>query len=1057
MIYDLFKMDNPGTSINFDAHAFYIEEENEREFEDNQQQNELKELLTNAFDDILDMDDDDDDDEDSSSSDFSLYGNNNKKMILNTKAALTTTKTTTINNNNNNGMKTYQQQQKVVYQQQYSTPAVNQQPPPLQLNMNDQTINYEHHFIKEDEEDEEQPRELKHPMPQLDQQLNHDEKQTKKQDMNHLHIGNDHHLNQNDEVDIGDEEEDDDIDETNKFHFGNGLQLELNQQQLQTPKNPNYNINSNGLEMNNGGAGGVDIDEDNFDDLNINQFEFMNIDSINRQYGRLQLLYKVRGKKLEEVTNRFEAYKEDVNRELRAMKHRVNLADKEKEQAKLSLEQSNQLCQQYQMDIQILNEQNKETKCNLEKLKELNEGLHQKLQETNDEIESLNYQLEQQQNLDSIERLKIQNEQIIAQMHEKYEHEIFLLKENLNKNELELNEKQQLCELLRVQLDQSLKQSDQALIERGDTINRLNKRLLELQKQYDDLLVLRNLNSNEVSQTNMKLYEKITYLENTNQDREKYFQQLQDRNNDLEEQVKLFEAMQLINATSHDSIDHSTSTQSANESIITLKKELERSLNLLKVKRNDIQKYQNEIQKLKEQAKTSSPGVNLNASQKHVIDELNKEKNYLQSDLNELKLKLEESYQQTDHVNQQKQELENELYLKNEQIEIFSNELKKLKEESNPTFIHDKIKFEFNNEKLQLINKYEISIQSLKLDLDNSNSEVIKLKQLYVDVCNEKNDMEDKIRISHDKEIKQVKLDCDLKVKKMEEKYSNLEKSHESEMINFKNENDNKYQALKLIENQLTTEINELKGERKKLECNYKAEIDGLIKEKFSLIEKCSNLEKESKLASEVDGLNFKIKTYESQIENYKNEKFNLIERISILEREAEKVKKLPQYENEVDTLNKKIKNLELDVTKLETEKLLLSDKLTTIEKERDTYRQLSSNQDEKEALRQRISEYEATIDETNKNYLNEKMALIKAENEKYQNLENEFKQSKNENLKIVQKFDNLKVDYDNLNAKYKNEYNQLKNHNDEVNKKFSRELENKLNEVCRIILFNKR
>jgi hypothetical protein len=1051
-------MDNPGTSINFDANALYADEENEREFEDKQQQNELKELLTNAFDDILDMDDDDD--EDSSSSDFSLYGNANnhqnnhhKKIVTNTRTVLTT--------NNNNGVKSYhhqqqQQQQKIIYQQQYSTPAINQlPPPPLQLNINEQTINYEHHYnIKEedddDDDDDEQPRELIHPTPQLhqkQQQKQHDIDQQQQQDMHHLHIGNDHHLNHDED----DDEDDDDIDES-KFQFGNGLQLELNQQ---TPKNPNYNLNSNGLEMNN--VVDNNDDEENFDDLNINQFEFMNIDSINRQYGRLQLLYKVRGKKLEEVTNRFEAFKEDVNREIRAMKHRLSMADKEKEQAQLSLEQSKELCQQYNMEIQILNKQNQEIKIDFDKIKEINENLHVKLQETNDEIESLNYQIEKQQNLDSIERLKVQHEQILTQIREKYEHEMFLSNENLNKYELELNEQHQLCDLLRSQLDQSLKQSDQALIERGDTINRLNKRLLELQKQYDDLLILRNLNSNEVSQTNLKLYERITYLENMNQDREKYFQQLQDRNKDLEEQVKLNEAMHLCQQQQQqqnvsDSTEFNTT---ANESVITLKKELERSLNLLKVKRNDIQKYQNEIQKLKDQVVKSPPVQQSNlgclnvSQQQNFIDELNKEKMELQSDLTDLKLRLEESYQHSDGVAQHKQDLENEIYNKNEQIEHLSNELTRLREETNVAFIEDRLKIVFNSEKVELVNKYELNIQCLKLDLDNLNVEVSKLKQLYVDVCNEKNDIEDRLRNCHDKELKQLMFDYELKMKKMDEKYLNLEKNYENDKINFKNDIEKNYQDSKLSEKNLVEEINVLKIERKKLEGDFKNDVDILTKEKFSFIEKISSLENESKIlkTNEIDCLNFKIKNYENQIENFKNEKFNLIERISNLEKEAEKVKKLPVYENEIENLNKKVKCFEADVLKIEKEKFLMSEKLAGLEKDNDGYKKLCSDQTEVEILKKKVEKYEFDIELLNKTYLNEKMVLIKQENEKYTSLEND-------NSKLVQKFDTLKSDYDNLNAKYKNEYNQLKNQNDEVNKKFSKELETKLNEVFFVCTF---
>ena len=191
----------------------------------------------------------------------------------------------------------------------------------------------------------------------------------------------------------------------------------------------------------------------------------------------------------------------------------------------------------------------------------------------------------------------------------------------------------QLCEMLRIQLDTMLKQSDQATIERAETINRLTKKLNELQKQYDDLICMRSVT--ETSSNSHKLYETINYLENAKQEREQLCQQLQEKNNDLEEQVRLYEAMQLCSSSSstggssstssssssssssnpincRDSIDlnesgisstsnqHSTTTATSNEQ---LKKELERALNLIKSKRIEIQKYQQEIQKLKQEAK----------------------------------------------------------------------------------------------------------------------------------------------------------------------------------------------------------------------------------------------------------------------------------------------------------------------------------------------------------------------------------------------------------------------------------------------------------------------
>ena len=77
------------------------------------------------------------------------------------------------------------------------------------------------------------------------------------------------------------------------------------------------------------------------------QQEYFNIDHLNRLYCQAQFLYKVRGKKLEEVTNRFTAYQEDMSREIRAMKHRVYLVEKDKESVQSSLDQAHALCTQY--------------------------------------------------------------------------------------------------------------------------------------------------------------------------------------------------------------------------------------------------------------------------------------------------------------------------------------------------------------------------------------------------------------------------------------------------------------------------------------------------------------------------------------------------------------------------------------------------------------------------------------------------------------------------------------------------------------------------------------
>jgi hypothetical protein len=257
-------MDQPGQSINFDAHAMYADEENQLDLEEKQQQNELKELLTNAFDDLLDEDDDDM----SSSSEFSnasVHGNHHPRT------------------QSHNHMLVMQQQHN---NDKYSTPALtqsNQLPPQLNLQHTAIVKQYEDQTIQFDCKHQQQH--MQHP----GDESHFDD------DDHHLHLTDDDLMQQKQPV----------------TQFGKGIQAAAAAADLlQTPKNQPIVINYNNINepnhLKNPGLGvelidNADlgsIDEDEFDELQMqqqNHFEFMNMDAINRQYGRLQLFYKVRG------------------------------------------------------------------------------------------------------------------------------------------------------------------------------------------------------------------------------------------------------------------------------------------------------------------------------------------------------------------------------------------------------------------------------------------------------------------------------------------------------------------------------------------------------------------------------------------------------------------------------------------------------------------------------------------------------------------------------------------------------------------------------------------
>ncbi len=108
------------------------------------------------------------------------------------------------------------------------------------------------------------------------------------------------------------------------------------------------------------------------------------------------------------------------------------------------------------------------------------------------------------------------------------------LNEHILKIQFDYDEKSHLCEQLKVQLDGLLKQNDNALLERSETIQRLNKKLNDLQKHNDELMIKQPSST----LTDAKLVEKIGIL---NQ-----------KNSELEEHVKLLEAIQQNTCDSSD-------------------------------------------------------------------------------------------------------------------------------------------------------------------------------------------------------------------------------------------------------------------------------------------------------------------------------------------------------------------------------------------------------------------------------------------------------------------------------------------------------------------------
>lgn len=450
--------------------------------------------------------------------------------------------------------------------------------------------------------------------------------------------------------------------------FGNGVQLEFS-----TDNNPNLNHEIIKQKQNQQDMFVIDLSELDeaqkmqlADEEKMQKIDLQNIDlnHLFKLYVETQFMFKARGKKLEELAHRFTAYQEDMSREIRAMKHKVCLAEKEKETVQSSLSQAHELCNQYKSESDSARKACADMQEKMEKIAQQNRKLEQKIQDQELEIDNLHMQLNEQQKVESLEKLQQQHEHFVQTLREQNDKEMFQIKEIIAQNQKELSDRQDYIRALTMQLQATEKNLEQATLEKAEMAMRMNKTITEMQANFT-----MNNNTNKLNEDG----------------KTKLIEQLTDKCRELEQELKM--VMFKTNQTSNDSLDFHISNMSntlnvlnANESSSTgsmksLQNELERALNLLKKKKEEIQMYQNEIDRLKSELTNGNGKINNEVTLNEInnlkaeIERLNHLLNDLQSELDDKNIKMDQLMQAEEELHNIKTALETELYKKQHEIE----------------------------------------------------------------------------------------------------------------------------------------------------------------------------------------------------------------------------------------------------------------------------------------------------------------------------------------------------------------------------------------------------
>ncbi|OWF36520.1 trichohyalin-like [Mizuhopecten yessoensis] len=580
-----------------------------------------------------------------------------------------------------------------------------------------------------------------------------------------------------------------------------------------------------------------------------------------RQYSQLQVLYKARGRKLEEITNEYEILKQETSREIRILKHQVSVAKGEQEAATTSLKQVQDLLKESKGDNAQLLGRNKAVETEVDVLKKSKDEVLKKLHVAESNIESLNQQLLDLGNSESLARARHDHEVVIAGIQRKHQQEVKVANEKIQELHTRISDLSGENKTLRQKLEESYQSAEKAQISRAETINRLTRSLEDSQKQCQALL--ESTSSHELSQIKIQLQQTIASRKIADDMCHTYQEEVQD----LKEQLSMFESASALGVLTtgqassdlrhptHDdslldlgikkTLDFDTPESkpstglkssrfdgSASDDMVTgLKAELERCLLSNKQKRQQVAQIQEELRAAKkdigeltrrcERAELSSADYKKRLDEweeltrsgdrksavegrlKKDIDNLCREKEILLEDIEDLKKRLEEVGSSEEKLTDMNGELNKQI---SQMVQDFDNDKREALDRCQRTLesVHEVAKSQLRQEmekkyeedNASLVNKYEEDCTNLRNDLNSTLRELDEVKQMYVRVCTEKDNIQQEVRAETEADT----------VRKLEQIKADLEHEKKEEMERVKEEGTEREAGIK---EQLKKELEE--------------------------------------------------------------------------------------------------------------------------------------------------------------------------------------------------------------------------------------------------------
>ncbi|RDD39011.1 Centrosomal protein of 152 kDa [Trichoplax sp. H2] len=203
---------------------------------------------------------------------------------------------------------------------------------------------------------------------------------------------------------------------------------------------------------------------------------------------QLRILYEARGRKVDELSQQLLTFKEDSDRQIRILQHKVLLSQDECQALHSNIQQFQNMISERTIECDELRKKLTLTDDEKKSLRSERDEAISKLHIAECSIEALNQQISEYSRSETILRSREQHDKIVASLKERHQEEVYELKEMHDKTASQLSELYSEKERLESELINVKKRAREAELDHTEAIKKLTQNLHEFQNRYTKVL-----------------------------------------------------------------------------------------------------------------------------------------------------------------------------------------------------------------------------------------------------------------------------------------------------------------------------------------------------------------------------------------------------------------------------------------------------------------------------------------------------------------------------------------------------------------------------------------